>query len=432
IAEDGGKLFLAGGRTKGGYFAIKGAAGPLYIAEGLATGLSIREATGQTVLCAFNAGNLEHVAAHARQKYPERELVLCADDDHATDGNPGLSKATAAALAVGATLAVPSFREPLDAQGKARTDFNDLHQAEGLDVVRAQLAGASKPVAVAASEKNRKKAGAGLGNSFSLRDSGVFFMEVDNDGNPEWQWVCSPLRILARTRNADGQAWGHLLEVLDPEGHAHRWAMPASLMAGSGDAYRAELLALGLSIAPGLKGKRNLDLYLSTAKVESFARCVERIGWQGNAFVLPDAVYGEQAGELIVPQGLPGENPFRQKGSLQDWREQVGRVCAGNSRLVLAVCTALAAPLLEPLGQESGGLHFVGGSSLGKTTALRVAGSVCGGGPGGFIKQWRATDNGLESIAAAHCDSLLCLDEMGQAGSKVVSEVAYMLANGQG
>ncbi|SNR81535.1 putative DNA primase/helicase [Humidesulfovibrio mexicanus] len=144
IAADGGKLFLSGGCTKGGYFAIKGNAGPLYIAEGLATGLSIHEATKQTVLCAFNAGNLEAVATHARQKYPDRELVLCADDDHATPGNPGLSKATAAALDVGAFLAVPSFKEPA-----GRTDFNDLHQAEGLDVVRAQLAGASKPVAVA-------------------------------------------------------------------------------------------------------------------------------------------------------------------------------------------------------------------------------------------------------------------------------------------
>lgn len=139
IAEDGGKLFLSGGRMRGGFFPVKGQEGRLYVCEGLATGLSIHEATGQTVLCAFNAGNLEAVAAHARQKYPDRELVLCADNDHATDGNPGLSKATAAALAVGASLAVPSFKEPA-----GRTDFNDLHQAEGLDVVRAQLAGAAK------------------------------------------------------------------------------------------------------------------------------------------------------------------------------------------------------------------------------------------------------------------------------------------------
>ncbi len=149
IASDGGKLFLSGGRIQGGYFPIKGQNGRLYICEGLATGLSIHEATGQTVICAFNAGNLEAVAAHARQKYPDRELALCADDDRATKGNPGLSKATAAALAVGGLLAVPNFKEPLGAEGKARTDFNDLHQAEGLDMVRAQLAGASKPLAVA-------------------------------------------------------------------------------------------------------------------------------------------------------------------------------------------------------------------------------------------------------------------------------------------
>lgn len=287
----------------------------------------------------------------------------------------------------------------------------------------------AKPEAVLV--KSKQNAENALGNSFSLRESGVWFL-AENSGSPEWEWVCSPLHFLARTRNVDGQEWGCLLEVLDSEGRVHRWAMPSRLMAGNGDGYRSELLALGLRIAPGLKGKQRLDLYLSTAKVERFARCVERIGWQGNAFVLPDEVYGEMAGELIVPQGIPSEHPFRQKGSLKDWQESVGRVCAGNSRLVLAVCTALAAPLLEPLGQESGGLHIVGGSSLGKTTALRVAGSVCGGGPGGFIKQWRATDNGLESIAAAHCDGLLCLDEMGQAGAKVVSEVAYMLANGQG
>ena len=141
IAEDGGKMFLFGGSTKGGYFAIKGKTGRLYICEGFATGLSIHEASGQTVLCAFNAGNLENVAAHAHQKYPDRELVLCVDDDHDTDGNPGLTKATAAALTVGGLLAVPQFKEP-----EGKTDFNDLHAAEGLEAVRGYLLGVSLPV----------------------------------------------------------------------------------------------------------------------------------------------------------------------------------------------------------------------------------------------------------------------------------------------
>ena len=47
IGEDGGKKFLTGGRKRGCFFAIgKDASKPLHIAEGLATALSIYEATG--------------------------------------------------------------------------------------------------------------------------------------------------------------------------------------------------------------------------------------------------------------------------------------------------------------------------------------------------------------------------------------------------
>lgn len=270
------------------------------------------------------------------------------------------------------------------------------------------------------------------GRQFSVREDGVYFLELDKDGNIEPHWVCSPLRILAETRDEDGEGRGLLLEIIDSEGHSHRWAMPSSLRAGNGDAYRAVLLDKGLRIAPGSVGKQRLELYLSTAKPEAYARCVSHTGWHGNMFVFPDEVIGEQAGEEVVLQGLPSENPFRQKGTLEEWQKFVGRLCAGNSRLALAVSTAIAAPLVGPLKAESGGFHFVGQSSSGKTTGLQVAGSVCGGGTSGYIKQWRATDNGLEGVAAAHCDNPLCLDEISQAGAKTVSEVAYMLGNGNG
>jgi putative DNA primase/helicase len=72
----------------------------------------------------------------------------------------------------------------------------------------------------------------------------------------------------------------------------------------------------------------------------------------------------------------------------------------------------------------------VGDSSCGKTTALRVAASVWGGRE--YLQRWRATDNGLEGMAAQHSDALLCLDELAQLDAKVAGESAYMLANGQG
>jgi uncharacterized protein (DUF927 family) len=105
----------------------------------------------------------------------------------------------------------------------------------------------------------------------------------------------------------------------------------------------------------------------------------------------------------------------------------------GNSRLVFCLSAALAPPLLNLVDAESGGFHLRGPSSIGKSTALHVAGSVWGGGGlKGYIRQWRATDNGLEAVAQAHCDALLCLDELSQVDPRAAGNTAYMLANGMG
>jgi len=134
ITPDGEKRFHPGGRIKGCYHAIGKPTGRLVIAEGYATAASIHEATGDAVAVSFNAGNLEAVALALRAKYPALPLIVAADDDHLTDGNPGLSKATAAAQAVGGLVAVPRF--PAGRPDKA-TDFNDLAALAGLEAVRA-------------------------------------------------------------------------------------------------------------------------------------------------------------------------------------------------------------------------------------------------------------------------------------------------------
>lgn len=271
-----------------------------------------------------------------------------------------------------------------------------------------------------------------LPDGFQVRENGIFYRVEDSQGNISWEWVCSPLRVLALTRNGEGREWGRLIEVVDPDGQAHRWAMPMEALAGSGEECRRELLSMGLRLAPG-KGAARLHILLSLCRPFSRARCVSRTGWHDRLFVLPDAVFGQAYGEQVILQVERAENPFTSAGTLPDWQEHIGRFCLGNSRLVLSVSAALAAPLLQMAGGESGGLHFVGGSSQGKTTALVVAGSVCGGGGvRGYIRQWRATANGLESIAAAHCDALLCLDELAQVAAKEAAEVAYMLGNGTG
>jgi putative DNA primase/helicase len=134
IDGEGVKLFAKDGRTVGVYHAIGKPDGIIIICEGYATGASLHQATGYAVAVAFTCGNLLAVAEALRAKLPEAVLILAADDDVGTDGNPGLSCAAQAAQAVGGLLAVADFGAHRPAKA---SDFNDLHQLRGLDAVRA-------------------------------------------------------------------------------------------------------------------------------------------------------------------------------------------------------------------------------------------------------------------------------------------------------
>ncbi|CAI06856.1 toprim domain-containing protein [Aromatoleum aromaticum] len=122
IAPDGGKRFRPG-RAGGLFSPVGDLTDParLLICEGWATGATLHEESGLPALCAMNAGNLLPVAKAARAAWPAAELVICADNDRGTEGNPGVTAATAAANATGAALIVPQFPE-----GASGTDFNDL------------------------------------------------------------------------------------------------------------------------------------------------------------------------------------------------------------------------------------------------------------------------------------------------------------------
>ena len=135
IAPDGDKRFMTGGRVKGCYHAIGSKPDDLLIlAEGYATGVSIHEATGWPVAVSFNAGNIGPVAVALHKAYPALTLVMAADDDHLSPGNPGLMAAKQAALAVGGLVVVPQFSAH---RPDKATDFNDMAALAGLVAVRA-------------------------------------------------------------------------------------------------------------------------------------------------------------------------------------------------------------------------------------------------------------------------------------------------------
>ena len=109
IGPDGSKRFLSGGRIAGCYCSMGRPVDCLLLCEGYATAATVFQATGVATAAVFNCGNLMAVARALRSKFPRLRIVVCADNDAATPGNPGLTKATEAARAVGGFVAVPRF-----------------------------------------------------------------------------------------------------------------------------------------------------------------------------------------------------------------------------------------------------------------------------------------------------------------------------------
>jgi len=274
----------------------------------------------------------------------------------------------------------------------------------------------------------------GVRRPFSLRRDGVYAVREGRDGETETERVCSPLHVDALARSDASEEWGRLLRVVDPDGAEHVWALPMRLLAGDGAEARGELLSLGLSISPGRWAREMLSRYIDDTRPATRARCVQRIGWHGPVYVLPDETYGASTAEHVVLQTVsPLAHAYETAGTLAEWQQHVAAPCAEHSRLVLALSAAFAGPLLGIVGAEGGGIHYRGPSSTGKTSALHVAGSVWGGSAdGGYVRTWRATSNGLEGVAAAHTDTLLCLDELSEIDAREAGAAAYMLANGRG
>jgi putative DNA primase/helicase len=75
------------------------------------------------VACAMSANNLLPVAEALRQQYPALPMVLAADNDHRTEGNPGMTYAAEAARRIGAGLTWPTVCRQADCRC---TDFADV------------------------------------------------------------------------------------------------------------------------------------------------------------------------------------------------------------------------------------------------------------------------------------------------------------------
>lgn len=449
------KTFTSGVEKKGNFHTIGSVnpSIPLCFVEGYATGASVHEATDYPVIVCFDAGNIKPVVEAWRKQNPTQHLIICADNDQWKESNTGIDKAKEAAKNYGCCLAIPDFTD-LDISDKP-TDFNDLHTLAGSDKVKAIINSAEKStpaLPVTATNTSNEKAD-NLSDGYPTVDllpcyrvydnwlqiddnstlkAGTYlhYAKKDDDGKVVGifnKWICSPLYIESVTLDQHHNNYGRFLTFIPTRGGFKKWCMPMALLSGNSEALRSELLSKGVLI--DCDNPKMLTRYLNNFLPKKTLEVATQTGWHKGAYILPESCIGSDD-YFYQSENVHADVPYRQAGTLEQWQQQIARYCVGNPLLMLSVCCAFAGALLKPAHQQGGGFHFVGESSKGKSTGLEVACSVHGDGT--YKRTWKATGNGMESVAAMFNDGFLALDEIGECNPKEVGNIIYQVANGVG
>lgn len=248
----------------------------------------------------------------------------------------------------------------------------------------------------------------------------------------EWVPMCGPLRVEALTRDGNSRNWSRRIRFLDRDGCLRQETISEADILGNPRNVCAQLISAGLAI----EGNRNdiIDL-IRRWPVEARILSVSRPGWMAGtdaapAYLLPDGRLlsaDPQRGETV--ELIHARSAVVPSGSLEGWKDSVGRPAIDNPALICAISAVLAGPLLKHAGIETLGLNLHASTSSGKTTAL-IAAQSCIGPP--KLDRWTATNTALELICQQAHDGTLMLDEFPAQPSPAIIEALYMIGNGTG
>jgi uncharacterized protein (DUF927 family) len=269
------------------------------------------------------------------------------------------------------------------------------------------------------------------GAYFKLNSDGVKHYQHEHDNRPIY--ICGQLYIRCNTASEDGNDWGILVHFKDQQDKEKQIVIPYTTLQGDGLKTRELLSDLGLHIAQTPKARRLFIEYLTSQKNIGKMTTTDKIGWNGKSFVLPQTCITSEKDDAlpVIYKGNQYYAPYEQKGTLEQWRENIGSIATGNSRLIFALSLAFACPLAPIMGVSNTiGFHMRGDSRSGKTKTANAALSVYGN-PSKLIKTWHNTANALEGIMGAHNHSMLALDELSMIDPSKLFSVIYAIGNGQ-
>lgn len=453
----------------------------LYVCEGYATGLTIHLASGSPVVVAIDAGNLKHVVPRIREKFPDTEIVICADNDDAPEKGQNIGLDTAKSIAkqypltggltgdstedfhkpVPAKSPVPTGRSPVSTgtfnpvglcwpkfdtlevpPDKHPTDFDDVRQLLNLEEVRKQLEKVwvycNGELQLKPEEKPEPWTGVLLPEDYEIKSDGVYKVNANSN-----TFISAPCWISAHTEDPIQGVNGFELQWIDRKGKQRSAAFPQEVLHERGNSFAMKLTQQGLKL--GYNRARALEEYLNSFPETRWIHSASQVGWVENPnnqliFVLPNRIIGNEGGTDLVFQSEGNSvsaNTIRQQGTLADWNKYIARLCEESALLLFSALIPFAAVIHKASGEESGGFNLWGRTSRGKTTAAQVGASVfgCGADPSqsastSHVRKWDNTNNALSAILAAHSDTSMQIDELKTFTGRDFSQVCYSMTSG--
>jgi len=274
---------------------------------------------------------------------------------------------------------------------------------------------------------------------FELREEKQRGREEPDDVKEVKVLVGPAALVLATDRDTEGQLW-HTVGFLTG-GKEARITVPATVLAGTGIVKGLAKYGLGVTINNSKKYVQYFADYVRyNEHVIPRRTCYGRAGWLTNfAFAWGTDILGPDADGMVVRPGSDGEEQalshFHVKGELDEWKRLVG--CLPDDAPAWVLLYAVFSPLLQKIVDRTATCFFelVGDTSIGKTTALRLAASAFGfpgdEGRKGLVRSWKSTDVSRERHAALTPDLPQFLDELSTEHVPSIESTVYMLANGQ-
>jgi putative DNA primase/helicase len=447
------------------YFAINGNSRTVAVCEGVATAITIHEATGWTVLAAGDTSQLMNVAKMVRERKPQSRIMLCADDDRHTEGNPGVTKARAAAAAVSGYTVIPRFAD-LESRG---TDFNDLYIEEGLPVVREQLEYEEPPLVepppgwtdeplpeherVEFEEREEwseerpapgEKPWVPEGYRFN---NGVLCRKVHD--KPDVLVSHVPLWVAGYRVDAIDGTKSLVMRWTQPSKGSNKFEFPQQMIVDRGVLLNSRsivsLTSAGFPVDSGCASEvvayiRKAEAAYLEHTVREASEVVSSVtGWHGATdWTAPSFLVGShQVGESCPvfehhnPELARHIGGFTVSGSADVHLETLRGVVSAHPDMATVVAMALGSPLLRLVGAPVFVLDIACESSRGKTKALMVAASVFGSSQ--TMRSWDTTKFALEAVANCQRGITLLLDETQRASKpEMVQPTVYDLCNTEG